>query len=47
MGRSVGDGSGTVIGGELGKVEEVTDLWVFARDTTSTDPNWLLVETKS
>jgi predicted lipid-binding transport protein (Tim44 family) len=39
------DASGHVIGGEVGRVEEITDLWTFARDTTSSDPNWILVET--
>jgi predicted lipid-binding transport protein (Tim44 family) len=39
--------NGKVIGGEEGKVEEITDLWTFARDTKSSDPNWILVETKS
>jgi len=29
-----------------GKTEEITDLWVFARDVKA-DPNWILVETKS
>lgn len=39
------DSGGQVIGGEAGKVEEITDLWTFARDTKSLDPNWILVET--
>jgi predicted lipid-binding transport protein (Tim44 family) len=41
------DNHGQVIGGEVGKVEEITDRWTFARDMTSSDPNWLLVETGS
>ncbi len=28
-------------------VESITDLWTFARDTNSGDPNWQLVETRS
>lgn len=28
-------------------VESITDLWTFARDTSSGDPNWQLVETRS
>jgi predicted lipid-binding transport protein (Tim44 family) len=28
-------------------VESITDLWTFARDTGSGDPNWQLVETRS
>ncbi len=39
------DSGGQVIGGEAGRVEEITDLWTFARDTKSSDPNWILVET--
>jgi predicted lipid-binding transport protein (Tim44 family) len=26
---------------------EKTDYWTFARDTRSTDPNWMLVATSS
>lgn len=37
---------GTVIEGQPGTVEEVTDLWTFARDTRAKDPNWQLVETR-
>ena len=40
------DQSGQVIGGHVGKVEEVTDLWEFGRDSQSPDPNWILVETR-
>ncbi|MFY9287868.1 MAG: Tim44/TimA family putative adaptor protein [Alphaproteobacteria bacterium] len=39
------DAAGQVIGGDAGVIEEVTDIWVFARDTTANDPNWMLVET--
>lgn len=41
------DASGQVINGEAGKVEEITDLWTFARDTKSGDPNWILTETRA
>jgi predicted lipid-binding transport protein (Tim44 family) len=41
------DAHGTVIGGSEGKLEEITDHWIFSRDTKSTDPNWILAETKS
>jgi len=40
------DAGGQVIGGEPGKTESVTDVWVFSRDTTSLDPNWRLAETR-
>lgn len=29
------------------QANEVVDLWTFARDTRSRDPNWLLVETRT
>ncbi len=41
------DAGGKVIGGEAGKIEEITDLWTFTRDTNSGDPNWILTETRS
>jgi predicted lipid-binding transport protein (Tim44 family) len=41
------DAHGTIIGGSGDKVEEITDLWTFARNAKSADPNWILVETKS
>jgi predicted lipid-binding transport protein (Tim44 family) len=41
------DSFGKVIGGAEGKAGEVVDLWTFARDTKSPDPNWQLVETRS
>ena len=41
------DASGTVIDGEPNRSEEVTDLWTFERDTSSDDPNWTLVETRT
>jgi len=27
-------------------VTKLTDLWTFARDTRSRDPNWLLIRTE-
>lgn len=44
---SLRDSSGNIVGGSAGTVEDITDLWTFARDTKSPDPNWILVETKS
>jgi predicted lipid-binding transport protein (Tim44 family) len=38
---------GAVIEGDPTSVHEVRDLWVFARDTRSSDPNWKLVATQS
>jgi predicted lipid-binding transport protein (Tim44 family) len=39
------DAAGAVIDGAAGAVREVTDVWTFARDTRSGDPNWKLVAT--
>jgi predicted lipid-binding transport protein (Tim44 family) len=40
------DGAGTVIDGDPETVAEVKDVWTFARDTRSKDPNWKLVATE-
>ncbi|HKU93953.1 MAG TPA: Tim44/TimA family putative adaptor protein [Vineibacter sp.] len=41
------DVDGLAVDGNPNTVERVTDLWTFARDTRSNDPNWLLVRTAS
>ncbi|MDB5656891.1 MAG: calcium-binding protein [Tardiphaga sp.] len=41
------DKTGTVIDGNAEKVTDITDVWTFARDITSRDPNWKLVGTNS
>ena len=41
------DKSGNVIDGDPNKVIDVTDVWTFARDVNSRDPNWQLVATES
>ena len=41
------DRSGAVIDGSPEKVIDVTDVWTFARDLSSRDPNWKLVATES
>jgi predicted lipid-binding transport protein (Tim44 family) len=38
---------GSVVDGDPENLIEKTDFWTFARDTSSTDPNWLLVATGS
>jgi len=38
---------GNVIQGDPNAVTEVTDIWTFARDVGSRDPNWKLVATES
>ncbi len=39
------DRNGNVIDGSPDKVTDVTDVWTFARDLSSRDPNWKLVAT--
>ena len=41
------DRSGTVIDGNAEKVTDVTDVWTFARDVSSRDPNWKVVATEA
>jgi predicted lipid-binding transport protein (Tim44 family) len=41
------DAQGKVLEGDPQTAEEVIDLWTFERDTTSPDPNWILVETRT
>jgi predicted lipid-binding transport protein (Tim44 family) len=41
------DKDGNVIDGNADKVTEVTDVWTFARDVSSRDPNWKLVATEA
>lgn len=41
----VRDAEGAVIEGDPNTVTDVTDYWTFARDTSSSDPNWTLVAT--
>jgi predicted lipid-binding transport protein (Tim44 family) len=40
------DKAGEVIDGDPETVAEVKDVWTFARDTRSRDPNWKLVATE-
>ena len=41
------DQAGTVVGGDSDHVDSVTDIWTFARETTSADPDWRLIATRS
>ena len=41
------DSNGEVISGDAQKVQEVTDIWTFARDVSSANPNWLLIATQA
>jgi predicted lipid-binding transport protein (Tim44 family) len=41
------DKSGSVIAGDPKRIKEVIDIWTFARDVASRDPNWKLVATQA
>ena len=41
------DRAGTVIDGNAEKVTDVTDVWTFARDIASRDPNWKVIATEA
>lgn len=41
------DAEGAVVEGDPSHIATVTDIWTFARNTRSRDPNWTLVETRS
>lgn len=41
------DKGGEVVDGDPIAVADVTDIWTFARDVTSRDPNWALVATET
>ena len=36
---------GEVVAGSLSDAVQTRDMWTFRRDTTTRDPNWLLIET--
>lgn len=38
---------GEVVEGDPNGIEKVTDIWTFARNTKTSDPNWSLVATRS
>ena len=39
--------AGEVVDGDQEQIAEVIDIWTFARDVRSRDPNWKLVATES
>lgn len=41
------DAEDNVVDGDASEIAEVVDLWTFARDTRTDDPNWQLVETRT
>ncbi len=44
---AVRDRGGNVVEGDIKAVRQVTDVWTFARDVSSPNPNWRLVATDS
>jgi predicted lipid-binding transport protein (Tim44 family) len=43
----VRDSDGEVVDGDSNQVTKITDIWTFARNTRSRDPDWTLVATSS
>jgi len=41
------DRNGNVIDGNAERVTDITDIWTFARDVSSRDPNWKLLATEA
>lgn len=41
------DRAGAVVAGDPQKIKDVTDIWTFARDVGSRDPNWRLIATQA
>lgn len=41
------DKTGQTVEGNPDRIVDVTDLWTFARNTRSDDPNWMLVSTEA
>ncbi len=41
------DRNGAVVDGSADKVTDVTDVWTFARDISSRDPNWKVIATEA
>ena len=41
------DRASVVISGDPKRIREVTDIWTFARDAASRDPNWKLIATQA
>jgi predicted lipid-binding transport protein (Tim44 family) len=44
---AVRDSAGLVVDGSVDKIVDVNDIWTFARDVSTRDPNWKLVATES
>jgi predicted lipid-binding transport protein (Tim44 family) len=44
---STRDRTGTVVEGNPDRIIEIEDIWTFTRDIRSSDPNWILIETRA
>jgi len=41
------DKDNNIVSGDPKKVKKVNDVWKFSKDSTSTNPNWLLIDTQA
>ena len=41
------DSAGQVVDGNADSIFTIRDIWTFTRDTRTTDPNWILIETRA
>ena len=41
------DKDSKIISGDPKKVKKVHDIWKFSKDSRSTNPNWLLIDTQA
>ena len=41
------DQEGRIVDGDPSEVANITDIWTFARQVKSRDPNWVLIATDS
>ena len=41
------DKTGAIISGSPDEIATVEDIWTYTRDTRSSDPNWILIETRA
>jgi len=41
------DKDNKIISGDPKKVKKVHDIWIFSKDTRSTNPNWFLIDTQA
>ena len=41
------DKENKIISGDSEKIKKVQDVWKFSKDSRSTNPNWLLIDTQA